>query len=544
MDQERIHRLRWGTLAVLSVSLIILNLDSTILNVALPTLVRDLHSTSSQLQWIVDSYILVFAGLLLTGGSLGDRLGRKWVFMTGLALFGIGSIASAFSHSSDVLIATRAFMGIGGALAMPATLSIITNVFVVPGERAKAIAIWSGSSGVGVALGPILGGWLLSHFWWGSVFLVNGPVVVLGIIGAALVVPNSKDLKIPKPDPIGSLLSVASLGTILWSIIEAPTKGWTSNSILTGFVVGAVLLVTFIVVELRSSHPMLRLSFFSNPRFSFAALSIAISFFSLGGVSFLLTQYLQFARGYTPLRAGVLFIPLAVALLIFAPVSARLAHLIGTKITVAFGLTLGAVATLMMVGFTLGSSLWAIELPLGILGLSIAFTMPPSAEAVMGSVPRTQAGVGSATNGTLIQIGGALGVAVLGSVLSTDYGSSLSGSAIFKSVPSAVQLAAKSSLGSTLITASHLPLAPAKALVVAGRTSFISGFSATIPIAVAVVFGGAIIALLALPSRHRGDPNVFIDDLPVVGGDESSNSDVTNTVGGGSSEVGEGEIVG
>ncbi|MDA8386410.1 MAG: MFS transporter, partial [Actinomycetota bacterium] len=213
----RSTRLRWGTLAVLSISIIMLNLDNTILNVALPTLVRDLHSSSSQLQWIVDSYILVFAGLLLTGGSLGDRLGRKWIFMTGLAVFGAGSVASAFSGSSNALIATRAFMGIGGAMAMPSTLSIITNVFIVPRERARAIAIWSGSSGLGVALGPIAGGWLLDHYWWGSVFLVNVPVVIVGLIAAMILVPNSVDPAIAKPDPLGSLLSIGALGTIIWA---------------------------------------------------------------------------------------------------------------------------------------------------------------------------------------------------------------------------------------------------------------------------------------------------------------------------------------
>ncbi len=504
---ERTERLKWGTLAVLSVSIIMLNLDNSILNVALPTLVRDLHSTSSQLQWIVDSYILVFGGLLLTGGSLGDRLGRKWIFMVGLFLFGLGSVASAFSGSSDTLIATRAFMGIGGAMAMPSTLSIITNVFKVPRERAKAIAIWSGASGLGIALGPITGGWLLAHFWWGSVFLVNAPIVALGLIAAVLLVPNSRDEKIARPDPIGSILSVATLATILWAIIEAPNKGWTSSTTLIAFAVGAALLATFITWESKYPHPMLRLKFFENRRFSIAATSISIVFFALAGTSFLLTQYLQFARGDTPLRAGEMLLPLAGALLVFAPISAQVAHHIGTKITVAFGLGVAAISSIFLAGYTMTSSTLSIEISLAFVGIGLAFTMPPSAESVMGSVPRNQAGVGSATNGTLIQVGGALGVAVMGSVLATRYAGHLVAAKGLALLPASVALGAKSSLGAALIIASHLPANFAELLASAARAAFISAFSTTMVIAVAAAAFGSLLALVALPSRASEDPN-------------------------------------
>ena len=503
----RSTRLRWGTLAVLSISIIMLNLDNTILNVALPTLVRDLHSSSSQLQWIVDSYILVFAGLLLTGGSLGDRLGRKWIFMTGLAVFGAGSVASAFSGSSNMLIATRAFMGIGGAMAMPSTLSIITNVFIVPRERARAIAIWSGSSGLGVALGPIAGGWLLDHYWWGSVFLVNVPVVIVGLIAAMILVPNSVDPAIAKPDPLGSLLSIGALGTIIWAIIEAPNKGWTSASTLLAFAIGIILLVSFLVVESKSSHPMLRLKFFENRRFSVAATSIAIVFFSLMGASFLLTQYLQFVRGYNPLRSGELLLGLAGALLVFAPLSAIVAHHIGTKITVAFGLALAAVGTIFLGRYQTDTSLMAIELPLVLVGIGLAFTMPPSAESVMGSVPRAQAGVGSATNGTLIQVGGAMGVAVMGSVLNTAYRSHLVAAHGFSLLPAPIAGAAKSSLGTALQAAARLPAVYGSALANAAKSAFMSGFGTTMWVAVGTAFAGALIALIALPARAAADPD-------------------------------------
>ncbi|MDA8375189.1 MAG: MFS transporter [Actinomycetota bacterium] len=507
VGDARSSRLRWGTLAVLSISIIMLNLDNTILNVALPTLVRDLHSSSSQLQWIVDSYILVFAGLLLTGGSLGDRLGRKWVFMAGLAVFGAGSVASAFSGSSNMLIATRAFMGIGGAMAMPSTLSIITNVFLVPRERARAIAIWSGSSGLGVALGPIAGGWLLDHYWWGSVFLVNAPVVALGLIAAFFLVPNSVDPGISKPDPVGSILSIGALGTIIWAIIEAPNKGWTSASTLAAFAAGIGLLVAFLVVESKSSHPMLRLGFFENRRFSVAATSIAIVFFSLMGASFLLTQYLQFVRGYSPLRAGELLLGLAGALLIFAPLSAIVAHHIGTKITVAFGLALAAMGAVFLGRYHINTSLVAIEVPLALVGIGLAFTMPPSAESVMGSVPRAQAGVGSATNGTLIQVGGAMGVAVMGSVLSTAYRSHLVAAQGFSLLPAPLAAAAKSSLGTALQVATRLPGVYGSALAQAAKSSFMSGFGTTMWVSVGTAFAGALIALVALPARAKADPD-------------------------------------
>ena len=510
---------------MLSVSLIMLNLDNTILNVALPTLVKDLHSTTSQLQWIADSYTLVFAGLLLTGGSLGDRFGRKWIFMIGLFIFGIGSVASAFSGSSDTLILTRGFMGIGGAMAMPATLSIITNIFTIPKERAKAIAIWSGASGLGIALGPITGGWLLSHFWWGSVFLVNVPIVAAGIVAAIWIVPNSRDVDIPRPDPIGSLLSIVALGTILWSIIEAPSKGWTSSIILIGFFTGGVLLASFLIWEMKSSHPMLRLHFFENPRFSMAASSIAIAFFILGGASFLLTQYLQFVRGYSPLKAGVLFLPLAGALLVLSPLSAQIAHKVGTKITVAFGLSMVSLSAFLISRFSTTSTLLRIELTLTLVGVGLAFTMPPSAESVMGSLPRSQAGVGSATNGTLIQVGGALGVAVLGSLLATSYGAHLTALHVYSLLPSQLRPVLKSSIGATLIAAKSLPSTFASQLVVGGKGAFIDALSSSLLVALTVGAIGTALVLFILPARARIDQSV---DTLSVNGDEPNGLDPTS----------------
>ena len=312
---------RWAVLVVLCLSLLVVALDNTILNVALPTLVRELHATDSQLQWIVDGYTIVFAGLMITFGSLGDRVGRRGVLIIGLAVFGTGSALSAFSSSAGELIAFRCIMGVGGALVMPSTLSILTNVFISPKERARAIGIWSGTSGLGVALGPIIGGWLLAHFWWGSVFLVNTPIVAAGLVAVALLVPTSKDPAARRLDPGGTVLSIAGLGLLLWGIIEAPVDGWGDKLVIGALTGGVVLIAAFVSWEMRTDHPMFRMDFFANARFSAASVSVSLVFFALFGAMFLLTQYLQSVLGYTPLEAGVRIAPVALTLAIAAPLA-------------------------------------------------------------------------------------------------------------------------------------------------------------------------------------------------------------------------------
>ena len=323
-DAERMHRRRWKTLSVLCLSLVLICIDNTILNVAIPTLAREFHATASQLQWIVDSYILVFAGLLLTAGFVGDKFGRRGALMSGMVIFGIGSIAASMAGSASQLIACRALMGVGGALIMPATLSILTNVFRDPKERAKAIAIWAGCSGLGVALGPVTGGWLIEHFSWGSVFLVNLPVLLLALVGSALVVPPSRDLDAPKLDIGGACLSMAGLTLLLWAIIEAPEHGWTNSRTMVTFGGAAVVLALFIAWERRQQHPMLNLAFFRNRRFSAASGAVTLTFFALFGTLFLLSQYMQSVMGYTAFQSGVRYLPLAATLLVISPQSAKL----------------------------------------------------------------------------------------------------------------------------------------------------------------------------------------------------------------------------
>ena len=287
-------RRRWASLFVVCVAALIINIDNTILNVALPTLVRDLRATSSELQWIVDSYAMVFAGLLFVGGSLADRFGRRRFFLIGLTVFAAGSIGAAFSGSVHVLIACRGLMGAGAALTIPASLSIINDSFRDSTERARAIGAWAGTVGLGIAVGPIAGGLLLSHFWWGSIFLVNVPIACFGLVGAVILVRESKNPHVNRPDPVGAVLSIAGLGLLLWSIIEGPTHGWSSAIVLGVGFASLVALAGFVAWESRCTHPMLNLKFFRDRSFSVALAAECLGVFGLMGALFLSTQFLQF----------------------------------------------------------------------------------------------------------------------------------------------------------------------------------------------------------------------------------------------------------
>ena len=493
-------------------SLMVIGVDNTILNVALPTLVRDLGATTSQLQWIVDSYTLVFAGLLLTAGSLGDRFGRRRALSIGLVVFGAGSVASALAGSAEQLILTRALMGVGGALIMPATLSIISNVFTVPAERGRAIAVWAGFSAMGIAIGPLSGGWLLEHFWWGSVFMVNIPIVILALTGGRLFVPESKD---PAPrglDPLGALLSIVGLVALVWAIIEAPVHGWTDPSTLSAFLVAAVFIAGFIAWERRTDHPMLDVRFFANPRFSAASTAVTMVFFALFGSTFLQTQYLQFVLGYSAFEAGLRVGPVALVLMVTAPLSARLVERVGTKYIVAAGLAIVSLSLVVLSFATVTSGYLPVLASILILGLGMGMTMAPATESIMGSLPRAKAGVGSAVNDTTRQIGGALGVAILGSLLASTYASSLG---------DAVPAAAKASVGAALDLARGLGGAEGASLAASARSAYVDGMGVGVLVAAGVALLGSVIALVFLPSRARMEEESPADDpeldLEVVG---------------------------
>src|SRR3954453_3834743 len=370
MDATTAHRRRWATLAVLTACLLGIGLDNTILNVALPSLATSLRAPDSQLQWIVDASSLVFAGLLLTAGSLGDRFGRRTALFTGLALFGTASVWAAWSGSAEQLIAARAAMGIGGAFIMPSTLSVLTNTFTDAKERAKAIGIWAGASGLGIVLGPTLGGWLLEHFWWGSVFLVDVPIALLGIVAGFWLVPESRDPAAPRIDVGGALLSVAGLSALIWSIIEAPGRGWTSPSILTGFAVAGLLLAGFARYETRLAEPMVNLRYFRDRRFAAGSGSVTLLSFALFGTIFFLSQYLQFVLGYSALEAGQRVIPVA-TLVLGAPLGIKLAQRVGDAVVIPFGLGLVAGALALLATTSTDTGYGRIAVVLSMIGFGM-----------------------------------------------------------------------------------------------------------------------------------------------------------------------------
>ncbi len=497
-------RHRAVTLSVLCVTLLLISLDSTVLNVALPTIARELRASSSELQWMVDAYAISFAGLLLTLGALGDHVGRKWVFMAGLVTFGGGSAFAAWSKSPDVLTTTRVVMGVGAAALMPCTLSILTNVFTVERERARAIGIWSASTGLGVALGPILGGLLLAHFWWGSVFLINVPIAVAGLVGTAWFVPNSKNENATRPDPIGAGVSILGFSLLLWGIIEAPSRGWSSPLIRGSLAGGLVVIAAFVAWERHVDHPMLPLHFFANRRYSVAISALALVLFALLGMFFLMTQYLQFDLGFSPLEAGIRIVPVALTLLIIAPLSVLVAHSIGTKYVVSAGLCLVAIAFGLLARTTIHGTYHDCLVPFLIVGVGVALALAPCTESVMGSLPKQQAGVGSATSDTAMQVGGALGVGVLGTALNLRFQHLMAHAASRAAVPVSIQKLIESSLGAALAVAHRAPTKLGDELSLVARRSFVSGMDEALVIACVVAGLAALIVVVLLPN-HGGD---------------------------------------
>lgn len=442
-----VYERRWWILGVLCLSLVVVVAGNASLNVALPTLVREIDATQTQLQWLVDAYALVFAGLLLPFGALGDRYGRKGALQVGLVIFAVAALFASGADDAAQVIVLRAAMGIGAALVMPATLSLLSAAFP-PRERPRAIAIWAGFAGAGGALGMLASGLLLEHFWWGSIFLVNIPVVVLALAVGARILPTSRDSQRRPLDPLGSVLSVIGLGSVLYAIIEGPSLGWGSPEVVGGFVVGALGLAAFAWWEQRTAHPMLELGWFRDARFSSGAATILLAFFAMFGVFFLLTQYLQFVLEYSPLGAGIASLPMAVTMVLTAPRSAGLVARFGPRRTMTTGLVVLAGG---LFGMTLLSATTPYPLIAAILvttGLGSGLVMPPATGQIMTALPVDKAGVGSAINDTVREVGGATGVAILGSVMAVAYRNGLAD--VLAGAPPAVREAAASSVAAAL----------------------------------------------------------------------------------------------
>ena len=502
---------RWWALGVLCLSIVVITLDVTIVNVTLPSLVRALHASSSQLQWIVAAYTVVLASLLLTAGSLGDRFGRLGALGLGLAVFALGSTASALASTPAQLIGARALTGVGAALVYPTTLSLLTNIFTTPVERQRAIAIWAAAIGIGTGLGPVVGGLLLRSFYWGSVFWVNVPICLVAAVGGRLLIPTSRDPNRSPIDPPGLVLSVIGLSALVYAIVEGPERGWTSPAVPGGFAVAALVLAVFAAVELRSTHPMLDVRLFANPRFGAASLALTAMFFCLTGVIFLQTLHLQFLFGYDPLAAGLRTAPASVVMLFVSPLTPRLVRAFGTRTVCFTGLSIGAVAVAARGTFSVHTRYDAVFISLCLFGLGIALTMAPATASIMGVVGQARAGVGSAVNDTTRQVGGALGVAVMGSVAASLYRHDLTQRLARSNVPRGVAAKAMGSVGGALQVALRLPAASGGALAGAARHAFFQGADAACVAGAVVLAAGAVIAATFLPAGMRvGAPPAVI----------------------------------
>ncbi len=506
---SRKHKLRWKTLMVLALSLMLIGLDNTILNVAIPTLQREFSASASQLQWMVDSYILVFAGLLLAMGGLGDRFGRAKLLRIGLVIFGISALAASFATTSGQVVAARALMGVGGAMIMPSTLSIIIDVFKGP-ERARAISIWTATAGVGIGLGPLIGGLLIEHLSWNWVFLVNLPIVAVALLAGWWLVPESKD---PEPKPIdflGAGLSTAAIVALIVAIIEAPSLGWGSPLVLSGFAAAALLTGAFVWRELTAAYPLLDFSVFRNRRFSLGAGSISIGSFGLMGLIFGFTQYMQFVQGYSALETGVRLLPLVAGIALGARGGEKLNRRYGTRVVVAsalllLGLTFGAVNFV----FEVDTDYWVIGLAVFLISTALGSIMAPSTNAVMGAVPENKAGVGSAMNDVTRQVGGAFGIAIIGSVLNSIYSSRIESTVeSIVALPAQAAEASIDSIGAALRTAASLPPAEAALLAAEARMAFTDAFGLAVLVGSGVALVGAVLVMRFMPplETHETEP--------------------------------------
>ncbi len=495
------HPRRRLILLVCCLSLLIVVIDNTILNTALPTLARVLHAGTSSLQWITDAYTLCFAALLIPAGALGDRYGRRLSLVGGLAVFALGSAAAAFASGTGTLIGARVVMGLGAAFVMPATLSILNSVFP-PKERPQAIAAWSAVTGIGIVIGPTLGGLLLSNFWWGSVFLINIPLVILALAGVILTVPETAEPGGHRLDIGGTVLIGGALFAIVDAIIEAPGRGWTGTATLAEIAAGLATLAVFAWWELRIADPLVDLRIFASRAFSTAAASVTVIFFALFGSLFVLTQYLQLVHGYSPLSAGLRALPFALAIGAASPLSPILAKRFGARLVIPAGLALMGIGLLDLSTAGVHTAYPPIALAIAIMGAGMGLVMAPASTTIMTTVPAHQAGAGSAINDTIREVGGALGIAIVGSLAAAVYRSRLTHVLTARHTPGLVVHIATSSVAAADAAGKQVGGAPGSELVAAAHGAFVNAMAMGVRVAAIVALISAVAAIFALPRRQ------------------------------------------
>ena len=480
------HPRRWFILGILNLSLVLVVASVSSLNLSLPSIQRALDASAADLIWINAAYALVFAAFLLPAGALGDRFGRKGALLTGLVVFVLGSLLGSTADTAGQVIAFRATMGIGAALAMPATLSILTAIFP-PDERNKAIAIWSGFAGAGGAIGILSAGVLLEYFWWGSVFFVNVPIAVTALVLVAAVVPTSRDTQGHNLDPFGSILSAVGLAALVFALVQGPEYGWTDPLVLGGFVAAVALLTSWVAFERRQEHPMLDPRLFRIPRFGLATLALGTTFAVMFGMFFGLAQYLQFVLGYSPLDAAVRVMPFAVVMIAVSPRGPSLAARFGSGRVIGGGMLVTALGCGVMALLTGDSGYGHVVLGVILISSGMALGFPTSTAAIVGSLPLDKAGVASAVNDTTREVGSAVGIALLGSLLSAGYRRGL-GNALDQA-PAEMAEFARDSVGAALVVAQRAPAGVGDHIAATARDAFANGYS------LAMTAGTALLAL-------------------------------------------------
>lgn len=504
---EGIFNKRWYILAVMCLSLLVVMIGNTSLNVALPVLSRALHASNSDLQWMVDAYSLVFAGMLFTAGALGDRFGRKGILQGGLLLFGLSSLyAGTMAETSTALVASRAVMGLAGAMIMPATLSILTNVFPTK-ERAKAVGIWAGVTGAGVALGPLVTGFVLGHFTWHAVFLINIPVIIVTFLAVAAIVPKTSDPKHTSLDPLGAGLSIVGLIALVYAIIEAPAHGWLAAQTIAIGSLGLISLTLFALWELHTKHPMLDVRLFKRPAFGISSLSLTLVFFALMGMFFSISILMQIIYGYSPLEAAVRTLPVAVTMMFASPLATKLVEKFGKRRVVSTGMLIVSAGTLILSTIGISSSYLLLAGGMMVLAFGMSIAMSPTTDLLMSSVPKSRAGMGSAMNDTTRELGGSLGIAVLGSLLASQYASKIS--VVADQLPEPAKKATEQSIAGAIAVGQQIGGAAGATIIRTAKEAWLSGYHFSLMVGAVIIAVAAVVAYFGLP-EHADDHDAHL----------------------------------